>query len=69
MNHLIIRADASSQIGTGHIMRCIALAQAWRDWGGEVDFVTNCQSDVLRDRLTSEGFDLKVLPFGQEIIL
>ena len=30
-NHLIIRADANSRIGTGHIMRCIALGQAWVD--------------------------------------
>jgi UDP-2,4-diacetamido-2,4,6-trideoxy-beta-L-altropyranose hydrolase len=29
--HLFIRADANSRIGTGHIMRCIALGQAWKD--------------------------------------
>ena len=28
---LFIRADATTQIGTGHIMRCIALAQAWQN--------------------------------------
>ena len=27
---LIIRADANSRIGTGHVMRCIALGQAWK---------------------------------------
>lgn len=31
---LVIRADADSQIGTGHVMRCVALAQAWRAAGG-----------------------------------
>jgi len=33
--HLYIRADADGKIGTGHIMRCIALAQAWQDQGGK----------------------------------
>jgi len=32
---MYIRADATTQIGTGHIMRCIALAQAWQDQGGQ----------------------------------
>jgi len=27
---LILRADANSRIGTGHVMRCIALGQTWR---------------------------------------
>lgn len=28
---LFIRADANTRTGTGHIMRCIALGQAWQD--------------------------------------
>jgi UDP-2,4-diacetamido-2,4,6-trideoxy-beta-L-altropyranose hydrolase len=28
---LIIRADANTRMGTGHVMRCIALGQAWLD--------------------------------------
>ncbi len=35
---LVVRADASPAMGTGHAMRCLALAQAWRDRGGEVTF-------------------------------
>jgi len=31
---LLIRADADTQIGTGHLMRCLALGQAWQDAGG-----------------------------------
>ena len=55
---LFIRADATTQIGTGHIMRCIALGQAWRDQGGEVTFLSRCDSEHLRQRIIAEGFDL-----------
>ena len=36
---LVYRADASERIGTGHVMRGIALAQAWQEAGGEALFV------------------------------
>jgi UDP-2,4-diacetamido-2,4,6-trideoxy-beta-L-altropyranose hydrolase len=58
MNTLIIRADATSEIGTGHVMRCLALAQAWIDQGGEVVFISHCESDALGKRITAEGINL-----------
>jgi UDP-2,4-diacetamido-2,4,6-trideoxy-beta-L-altropyranose hydrolase len=58
---LIVRADANPYIGTGHIMRCLALAQAWQARGGEAAFVTACNSDGLRQRLSNEGFELTLL--------
>lgn len=58
---LIIRADANTQIGTGHFMRCLALGQAWKDAGGEVVFITACQNDGLLQRLREEGFDIHLL--------
>ena len=53
---LIIRADADSRIGTGHVMRCIALGQAWQDAGGAVVFATCCDSKAILQRLHDESF-------------
>lgn len=54
----IIRADANQNIGAGHIMRCVALAQAWQDYGGEAIFIINGQLPELEDRLKNEGFEI-----------
>lgn len=58
MKRLIVRADASTQIGAGHIMRCLALAQAWQDNGGRVVFLSHCENEAWRRRITAEGCDL-----------
>jgi UDP-2,4-diacetamido-2,4,6-trideoxy-beta-L-altropyranose hydrolase len=58
---LIIRADANTRIGTGHLMRCMALAQSWKARGGVVTFVTQCESKSLRNRLSDEGMQVVTL--------
>ncbi len=51
---LLIRADASTAIGTGHIMRTLALAQEWRRGGGDVTFAVKTLPENLRERLHGE---------------
>lgn len=56
-DHLLIRADASAQVGIGHIMRCLALAQAWQGQGGSATFLGFC-ARPLRKRIQDQGFGL-----------
>ena len=58
---LLVRADAGSQIGTGHLMRSLALARAWQSAGGRVTFVSRCDVESLRERIRASGARLASL--------
>ncbi|MGB2870030.1 MAG: UDP-2,4-diacetamido-2,4,6-trideoxy-beta-L-altropyranose hydrolase [Bacteroidota bacterium] len=60
----VIRSDASAEIGSGHIMRCLALGQALQDGGQSVVFLTQTRNRLLVDRLIREGFDVEMLETG-----
>jgi UDP-2,4-diacetamido-2,4,6-trideoxy-beta-L-altropyranose hydrolase len=51
----VIRADASSAIGIGHLMRSFALAEALRDGNDEVTLVTAAAPDTLVARWERAG--------------
>ena len=58
---LLIRADASEQIGSGHVMRSLALAQAWQDAGGEVCLASRLLPKTLKRRWREEQIETRQL--------
>jgi UDP-2,4-diacetamido-2,4,6-trideoxy-beta-L-altropyranose hydrolase len=55
---LVLRTDGGPTIGGGHVMRCLSLAQAWRESGGRVAVCSATLSPSLRQRLAREDLDL-----------
>jgi UDP-2,4-diacetamido-2,4,6-trideoxy-beta-L-altropyranose hydrolase len=52
---VLIRADANANIGVGHVMRCLALAEAWIDSGGQVVFASAELPDAVAARIAATG--------------
>ncbi|PIR00682.1 MAG: UDP-2,4-diacetamido-2,4,6-trideoxy-beta-L-altropyranose hydrolase [Nitrospinae bacterium CG11_big_fil_rev_8_21_14_0_20_45_15] len=63
---VLIRADSSLILGAGHVMRCLTLAEAIRQWGGRVLFV--CRENVgdASRWLTRNHFKILGLPAHPE---
>ena len=59
---VVIRADASRAIGTGHVMRCLTLATALRERGAEVTFISRMHEAHLGALIGGQGFGLRRLP-------
>ena len=68
MRHLsvVFRADASLQIGTGHVMRCLTLADALRERGARCNFVCRPHQGHLLALIAQRGHQAVALPELQE---
>lgn len=59
---VLIRTDASLQIGTGHVMRCLALAAKLANHGAQVKFICRIHDGHLIDFIKGSGFEVISLP-------
>ena len=57
-----VRTDASVQIGTGHVMRCLTLADELARQGHQCRFVCREHEGHLGDLIASKGYGLTLLP-------
>ena len=58
----IFRVDASLQIGTGHVMRCLTLADALAAQGADCQFICRAHEGHLIEFIRSKGYVLHTLP-------
>lgn len=63
---LLLRADASAEMGTGHVMRLLGLAQAWKRRGGRAVLAAHVLPEALAQRWRDAGLGVELLPADVE---
>ena len=59
--NIVIRADASVAIGTGHVMRCLSLADVLCSQGAVVQFICRLHDGHLCELIRDRGFEVHAL--------
>jgi UDP-2,4-diacetamido-2,4,6-trideoxy-beta-L-altropyranose hydrolase len=58
----VFRTDASTKIGSGHVMRCLTAAEELKKNGAEITFISRAHEGNLNDLISSKGMEVVSLP-------
>ena len=58
---IVVRADASLTMGSGHIMRCLTLADWLKQQGHDISFICRAHDGHLADLIGQKGFAVQLL--------
>ncbi|MGZ5780160.1 MAG: UDP-2,4-diacetamido-2,4,6-trideoxy-beta-L-altropyranose hydrolase [Burkholderiaceae bacterium] len=61
VNTVALRVDASNEIGTGHFMRCLTLANALQEFGVRTRFVSRHMPQYLQSLLSEKGHEFSLI--------
>ena len=60
---IVFRVDASIQMGTGHVMRCLTLADALKNQGADCYFICREHPGNLMNLIVQRGYHVDSLPY------
>lgn len=64
---MVVRADAALEIGTGHVMRCLTLANSLRENGAKVSFICREHPGNLIDFIKKKKYEVYILPHTDDV--
>ena len=65
---IIIRTDASTRIGSGHLMRTLTLAEELKANGSKVTFISRAHKGNMNFMISQKGFKVLELPKSNQSI-
>lgn len=66
--NVFIRVDSSTQMGTGHLMRCLTLADELREHSAKVSFICRELPGNLSDFIEKKGHKVYRLPYTESLL-
>ena len=58
---VVFRVDASTKMGSGHVMRCLTLAEELEKNGSDVSFISRAHEGNLNHLISKKGFQIHEL--------